>query len=879
MANENFISKTLSDSVMSRRSFIKWGAAVGGTAAIAGSGLTLTSRPAVAASPASAPADGKWITAACWHNCGGRCVNKAYVVDGVVMRQKTDDTHPDTPMYPQMRGCARGRSQRKQVFGADRIKYPMKRKNWAPGGGKKELRGRDEWVRISWDEALDIVSSELKRIKEKYGNKAIMGSSPLLNLYGGGVGVWGQSSYGAWPEVLNLMAAGTDTDLLGSNDRLDYKNSKLVVIFGGNPAWSSGGSPTWNYLNAKRNGTKFIIVTPNYNESCQVLADQWIPVRPSTDTALLLGMAHYMITNNLQDQAFLDKYTVGFDKDHMPTGADPKENFKDYVLGNFDGVPKTPGWASEICGTDPDTIRHFAHEVATTKPTVISSTSAAARTYLGEQYCQTFLTVGWMTGNVGIPGGRVETCRHQRVTYGGNLLVKVGGTGVQGVPNPIVGFAGGVNDPTKTDRFSLNASEQWDAVLNGQFTNAVQGKMPIDIKMVWSFAGGSGGNDLNQNPNNLKGIQAYRSKLEFAVSSDIVLSTKSKYADVVLPTTTPWENEGGGLIQMARVEAVLFYSQVTPPLYEAKDEPWVEAELAKRLGLDPIKVFPVSRKQQAFNQLMTSSVVKDDGVTYEPLVTITDQDIKDWDVTGKPQQGRITLKEFQEKGTYQVERKPGDKLGFIAFKDFRDDPVKNALKTKTGKLEIHCQPLADKIKAYGYTTTAPIGQYKPPLEGYEDTFSDWKNKVKGEFPLQQISTHYARRSHSTFNNIQQLRRAFPQEMWINPIDANSRGIQNGDTVLVRSKHGKVLRPAYVTWRIVPGVVDIGEGAWVEYDEDSGIDKAGSTNMLSGTNPSGQGVQTWNTNVVQVEKWNGKPLEPDYTWPQRIVFPDGGVKNG
>ena len=78
---------------------------------------------------------------------------------------------PTALTIPKQRGCARGRSQRRQVFGADRLKYPMKRKNWAPGGGKKELRGRDEWVRISWDEALDIVASELKRIKENYGNE------------------------------------------------------------------------------------------------------------------------------------------------------------------------------------------------------------------------------------------------------------------------------------------------------------------------------------------------------------------------------------------------------------------------------------------------------------------------------------------------------------------------------------------------------------------------------------------------------------------------------------------------------------------------------------------------------------------------------------
>src|SRR5690606_1662726 len=145
--------------------------------------------------------EGEWISAACWHNCGGRCPNYALVKDGVVLRQKSDDTHEDSPDFPQQRGCARGRSQRKQVFGADRLKYPMKRKHWEPGGGRKELRGQDEWVRISWDEALDIVASEIKRIKEKYGNEAILcpGGAEIqrtLTLYGGYVSTYGTTSGG-----------------------------------------------------------------------------------------------------------------------------------------------------------------------------------------------------------------------------------------------------------------------------------------------------------------------------------------------------------------------------------------------------------------------------------------------------------------------------------------------------------------------------------------------------------------------------------------------------------------------------------------------------------------------------------------------------------
>ena len=153
----NVLSK-INELNLSRRTFLKASTAAAAALSLGGCANTLTT-----ASPDQvANMEGEWKTAACWHNCGSRCLNKALVIDGVVVRQKTDDTHPDSPDYPQQRACLRGRSQRQQVFGADRLKYPMRRKNWAPGGGQKELRGQDEWVRITWEEAFESIASELK---------------------------------------------------------------------------------------------------------------------------------------------------------------------------------------------------------------------------------------------------------------------------------------------------------------------------------------------------------------------------------------------------------------------------------------------------------------------------------------------------------------------------------------------------------------------------------------------------------------------------------------------------------------------------------------------------------------------------------------------
>jgi anaerobic dimethyl sulfoxide reductase subunit A len=251
-------------------------------------------------------------------------------------------------------------------------------------------------------------------------------------------------------------------------------------------------------------------------------------------------------------------------------------------------------------------------------------------------------------------------------------------------------------------------------------------------------------------------------------------------------------------------------------------------------------------------------------------VTITDADIAEMGVTGKPQTGRIPIKTFKEQGIYQVARKPGDAYTYIPYKGFRDDPKANPLPTKSGKIEIYCQDLADKIKSFGWTEVRPIPTYNPATEGYEATFKDWKNKVKGDFPLQLHNTHYARRSHTVFDNVQQLRRAFVNEFWMNPLDAAPRGIASGDIVLITTPHGKSIRPVLLTDRVLPGTVDLFHGAWVEVDEATGIDKAGADNYLGGAIPTGQGTDSYNSCIAQVEKYTGTiELKPDYMWPQRI----------
>lgn len=863
MSDSNFLAKTVSDVMLNRRSFLKWSSALSGTAVLSG-GLNQVVQGTTAQSVKAAETEGEWITAACWHNCGGqRCVIKALVSDGVVKRVKTDDTQEDSMETPQIRGCARGRSQQQQCFGADRLKYPIKRKNWEPGGGKKELRGQDEWERISWDEALDLIAAEITRIKDTYGNEGILEVGGYMrnvfNLVGGAVGCWGNTSWGTWYYTGRTIGLGDGLMITSHNDRIEMQKSDVIMLFGSNTAWSSQGNTMKYYLDAKRAGAKFIFIDPFYNDTAMVLADEWFPIRPATDQVLALGMAYVMLeeddpeSNPLIDWDFLDRCTIGFDADHMPEGADPKDNFKDYLLGTYDGVPKTPEWASEICGVPPRNIRYLARTLGSTEKVSLLTAWAPARTHNSDTWPQMFMTLGAMAGHIGKSGSCTGVSCWERTADGGPFLI---GSGSSGSPRLEV--------ETETIDVSINNAQVWDAVVNEKYTAGYDDERDINIQMIVH----DGSHGLNQKCGMTRGIEAHR-KVEFVLAVNLFLNTNCKYADIVLPATTQWER--AGYIDGNR-DHLIWARNITEPLFEAKDDDWITYELAKRLGFEaeiaPLEAF--SPVQAVFNRLAGAWVIAENGVDQEPLLTITQADIDEMGVEGEPQEGRITFQEFKEKGVYVVPRKDGDNLGYIALKEFREDPEANPVGSETGLLEIYSAANQKMIHDFGFTECAPIPVYDPRIEGYEDTFADWEGKVKGDYPFQLVTIHYRRRSHSIFDNLPWLREAFPQEFMINPVDADKLGIKHGDTVLVSSRHGKVLRPAFLTERLAPGVVALGEGAWAEVDEETGIDKAGATNTLNGGIPTGQGHMGWNTCNVSVERYGGpEALKPDYKWDQRI----------
>ena len=375
------------------------------------------------------------------------------------------------------------------------------------------------------------------------------------------------------------------------------------------------------------------------------------------------------------------------------------------------------------------------------------------------------------------------------------------------------------------------------------------------------------GNAIETIPGGDKAIEAYR-KVDFAFSVAQYPCGSALYSDVILPVTTFWENVGF-ISELGTRDAVIACQQVIEPLYEAKTPTEIALMLADKLGVDTHELFPFGEKQAYFNQIASTTVVDSDGKTSVPLATVTQEDLDSWGVEGEPQEGKIAFSELMEKGIYQFDLKPDDNYTYIAYKDFVEDPEKNPLATASGKFEIYSEAHAAAINQLGYSEVDPLPFYAAGPEGYQETFSDWESKTKGEYPYQIYSIHYMGKAHTNFANNAWCQEAFAAPVYMNSQDAAGSGIADGDAVLVESKHGKILRSAYVTDRLMPGVTALPHGGWKDLNA-QGIDEGGNDNSLCGTPVTGFGVNAFNSVLVRITKWDGAELSADCEKPRRVL---------
>lgn len=783
---------------MTRRDALKGGSALGALALVGGT-ISLPFSTQAVAKETPAAADEKIVWSACTVNCGSRCPLRMHVVDGEIKWVETDNTGDDVfNHHHQVRACLRGRSMRRRVYNPDRLKYPLKRV------GK---RGEGKFKRISWDEAYRTIGDNLKRIIQNYGNDAIylnygtgtLGGTVtkswdpsstlvarLMNLCGGYLNHYGDYS-AANIECMSEYFYGT---WITTNSVDDIQNADLCLLFGNNPAETrmSGGGQVHNYVDAKNiNKTRTICIDPRYTDTAAGREDQWVPIKHGTDAALVAAIAHVLITEDKVDQAFLDRYCVGYDRATLPASAPKNASYKDYILGTGpDGLAKTPAWAQPITGIPADIIIKLAREIGEAKRIYISQGWGLQRSANGEQACKAIMMLSLLRGQVGLQGG---------------------GTGAREGDHsyPFVRFPK-VANPIEA---SIPMFLWTDAIFRGtdmtDLTDGIKGvkQLKNNIKFIWNYAGNcliNQHSDINRTHQILQNEQA----CEMIVVIDNHMTSSAKYADIVLPDCTTSEQSDFCMDgAAASMPYFIFASQAIEPRFECKPIYEMLSGVAKEMGV--YDAFTEGRTQEEWLRWMYAQTVQQNN----------DPDLPSYDA-------------MREQGIY---KKQFDRP-YVAFESFRNDPIANPLPTPSGKIEIYSETLANIAATWELDEDEKI----TPLPEYVSTFNGWDSPERAEYPLQLTGFHYKARAHSTYGNVDVLKAAAPQEVWINPMDAELRDIANGDLVSIRSKHGEVHIRAKVTPRIMPGVTALGEGAWYAPNR-QGVDQAGSINVLTTQRPS------------------------------------------
>lgn len=702
-----------------------------------------------------------------------------------------------------------------------RIKSPMVRRGWLEGGpGNADgARGADDFVEVSWPTAIKLVADELDRVRGRYGNEAIYGGSygwssagrfhhaqsqlkRFLNTIGGYTSSVNTYSYAAaevtLPHVLGdfypMVNGATSWDII-------KEHTDLVVAFGGlpikNAQVTNGGVGRHvqkrGMLEAAANGLKVVNVSPLRSDVHDEMKADWFAIYPGSDVALLLGIAYTLYDEKLADTEFLSTYTVGFDK------------FRDYLLGEVDGIAKDTAWAESKTGMAAYKIRDLALSMARQR-TMISVSWSLTRQENGEQPFWAGIAVAAMLGQIGTPGGGIG--------FGYSALNAIGAN-YEGIPgaslpqgrNPVKSFI----PVARITDLLLKPGEEFQY-------NGKSGKFP-DIKLVYW----AGGNPFHHHQDLVRLKRAWQ-KPDTVIVHEWCWNSHAKHADIVLPAATFLERND---IASSSRDPFLVYMEkaVEPPGLSLTDYEIFSA-LAQALGAH--EAFTENRDEAQW------------------LVSIYEE------TRQKARSSGIELPEFEvfkAKGWFE-NALPAEP--HILLKNFRDDPNRYPLKTPSGKIEI----FSETVAGFGYEECPGYPYWNDPQE--------WLGHESPAYPLHLISNQPKTKLHSQLDHGSYSRNSKingREPVVIHPADAKTRHITDGSLVRLFNQRGACLCSAVVSDEVRPGVLQLSTGAWFDPPQPavSGVScKHGNPNVLTrdqGTSRLAQGPSAL-TCLVDVELYSG-----------------------
>jgi len=709
------------------------------------------------------------------------------------------------------------------VYSERRIRRPAVRKSWLERRERSDrsLRGREDFVEVDWDTALELVASEASRVRQEYGAQGIFGGSygwssagrlhharSLVRRFyfqgGGCVDQVGNYSWGTGQYLLPHVI-GTYAPLTGRVTAWPsiLEHCEVFLAFGGlatkNGQIASGGSAEHTQEGWLRrlgaSDIRVVNVSPWRDDCPGYVGATWMPIRPATDVALMLALAYEIDRRGAVDAAFLATHCVGADA------------LLAYVRGTSDDTPKTPAWAEAITGVPRADIGWLA-ETLCGRRSYITCAFSVQRAHRGEQPYWMTIALAAMLGQVGLPGGG----------FG------FGHGSMNGVGNPRVATPG-PESPVGGNpaRLGIPAARISDMLLHPGQPYRFDGKeyRYPDVRYIhWA-----GGNPFHHHQQLARLEQAW-ARPETIVVNEIFWTPAARRADIVLPVTTTLErNDVGG---SSRDRYVLAMHRAIEPLHQARSDFAIFGELAERLGYG--QAYADGRDEMA--------CIRDIYARFAERQLAAG--------VGMP-----AFEAFWSRG---YARLPAPARDFVLFEDFRRDPQAHPLATPSGRIELY----SERIASFALSDCGPHPQWLEPAE--------WLGRQGARHPLHLVTVQPADRLHSQldFAPLAQANKvAGAEALLIHPDDAAERGIGDGDPILVFNDRGAARAGARLCDGLRRGVVLASTGAW--YDPDPGRpdrDRAGAMNMLTldiGTSELTQGPNAMSC-LVDVSADAGGPRQ-------------------